>query len=169
MLSFFLYSYYSIELIVVRPIWNKSLICGLLSSMLWAAESSDRLNYRKMANLCWRSGGISYNTLCISPLKAVSNPPVEFTRDIFVIKDLTWNESNVVVGYWYTYSHISLRGILWNIYLIQCPSQTLWCNDTTICPNARGRVRNKEVKSGIWRTIRASPSALGQQSPTNRS
>ena len=42
------------------------------------------------------------------------------------------------------------------------------------CPNARGRVRNRKsnpdgVAGGIWRTVRTSPSALWQQTPTDRS
>ena len=42
------------------------------------------------------------------------------------------------------------------------------------CHNARGRVRNRKsnpdgVAGGIWRTVRTSPSALWQQTPTDRS
>ena len=42
------------------------------------------------------------------------------------------------------------------------------------CHNARGRVGNRNsnpdgVAGGIWRTLRTSPSALWQQTPTNRS
>ena len=42
------------------------------------------------------------------------------------------------------------------------------------CHNARERVRNGKsnpdvVAGGIWRTVRTSPSALWQQTPTDRS
>ena len=42
------------------------------------------------------------------------------------------------------------------------------------CHNAQGRVRNRKsnpdgVAGGIWRTVRTSPSALWEQTPTDRS
>ena len=124
-------------------------------------------------------------------LKEYTNPHLT-TELLFAImvggERLAWMNNHIICLIWDPITHMchhsisSLAKLLscWGVMNINDHTQLCFvCRIKTgsggvCCHNAWGRVRNRKsnpdgVAGGIWRTVRTSPSALWQQTPTDRS
>ena len=115
-----------------------------------------------------RSPGVSWNNYFN---KCLSLDPFPLWTCICVSAHTLISSSNKFKG--------TPEGSNFSIQAFDCLLSYVVCRIKTgsggvCCHNARGRVRNRKsnpdgVAGGIWRTVRTSPSALWQQTPTDRS